>query len=545
MHLRACAGFSVYCVPGLVAPLWASLILASGTPVCQPATRPEGKGGSALGGGLSGTALVVMATGHTFRSLLQFELLCYAHLFLMVVGPLLSACNALALLEAASGFAVTLSPLPLLTVVSVCLWAALLDLHAVRALFFEEVLSPSLAQRRDAGLKRADKTRRWWTLEGAVAAVWLLSFGAAMAARDREAFRDCGASRVVMARGPPAEGEAVRAWDVVAGTPAGVVAVTANSSGIHLCRVGAEAVECVSHVRPLASRSRETVRALAPDGALALSSVREYARSSLKAATSVRLWDLRKGTPLWTEATEARTVAAAFSRDGAFAVSGARDGTVWVWNASTGAARPLKGHAKRVAAVAVSPDGALALSGSMDRTVRLWDVRTGRSAAWRAEDMPVTAVAFAADGRTALSGSDHGPILVWNISTGHVLARLPGYVARVHSVAFAAAGGVALSGSADTALRLWNVSAGASVAWLGHDGPVTSVAFATDGLSAVSSAQDGTLRRWSVGASGRCGGQTEGVGAVDLDRLTLGDLSERLGLTGPIGHGCRTRWCLG
>jgi WD40 repeat protein len=79
-------------------------------------------------------------------------------------------------------------------------------------------------------------------------------------------------------------------------------------------------------------------------------------------------------TPLMAIQTNSSIVSVAFSNDGAQIVSGSNDGSVHVWNASTGAAlQQLNGHTYTVNSVAFSYDGTRIVSGSFDKSVRVWD----------------------------------------------------------------------------------------------------------------------------------------------------------------------------
>ena len=191
----------------------------------------------------------------------------------------------------------------------------------------------------------------------------------------------------------------------------------------------------------------------------------------------------------------------AISPDARFGLSGNSDGTLNLWELSTGRElRSFGRHNGFIEAVAFSPSGRFALSGSWDKTLKLWDIASGselRSFPGHTGD--VFSVAISPDGRAALSGSLDKTLKLWDIASGHELRSFTGHTGDVRSVAFSPDGRLALSGSGDQTMRLWDIETGRHIRSFGDTNEIHSVAISPDGRMALSGG--GNLKLWDI-ASG-------------------------------------------
>ncbi|KAF3075143.1 hypothetical protein CFAM422_002987 [Trichoderma lentiforme] len=113
----------------------------------------------------------------------------------------------------------------------------------------------------------------------------------------------------------------------------------------------------------------------------------------------------------------------AFSIDGSYLASGCEDGTIWLWDAVTGARqRILEGHRKSINSIGFSPKEELIVSGSADGTIRLWNSKTGATQGTLTLGEDVRKVVFSPDGVSLASlstvpGSKRYTVCMWEVAS--------------------------------------------------------------------------------------------------------------------------------
>jgi WD40 repeat protein len=217
---------------------------------------------------------------------------------------------------------------------------------------------------------------------------------------------------------------------------------------------------------------------------------------------TLKLWETSSGRELRILASHRGPIfACAFSPDGRQLLSASHDGTLKLWETSSGQElRTLTGHRGPIFACAFSPDGCQLLSASHDGTLKLWDASSGQELRTLASHRgSVNACAFSPDGHQLLSASDDGMLKLWETSSGQELRTLTGHTYAVNACAFSPDGCQLLSASDDGTLKLWETSSGWELRTLtGHTYAVNACAFSPDGRQLLSASDDGTLKLWDA-----------------------------------------------
>jgi eukaryotic-like serine/threonine-protein kinase len=190
----------------------------------------------------------------------------------------------------------------------------------------------------------------------------------------------------------------------------------------------------------------------------------------------------------------------AFSPDGALLASASWDGTVRVWEVSTGRELlviPREGH--QMTSVAFSPEGVLAVGGydSSGSKIAFVDPRTGIELREGLADRSnlVSDVAFTADGRFAAAAGS--TIRFWHAKTGEHAVAISGNVNP--SMAHSPDGQVTAVGSTnDRSVFVHNRNGQLIRNLKGHEQGILSLAYHPEGRAIASGSYDSTVRVWRV-----------------------------------------------
>ncbi len=219
---------------------------------------------------------------------------------------------------------------------------------------------------------------------------------------------------------------------------------------------------------------------------------------------TVQVWNATSGASLYTysghqnQNQNASVNAVAWSQDGNFIYSAATD--VQVWSATDGTKQfTYTGHSDNtIHCLALSPDGKYIASGSDDSTVQVWDARSGTHYVTHSANASVRSLAWSPDG-TRIASTQNDLVEVWNSSSGNTLNTYKGHSGNnVNALAWSHNGKHVASGSDDKTVQVWDASSlSASYTYYGHAQSVYAISWSSDDSRIASGGADITVQVWN------------------------------------------------
>jgi WD40 repeat protein len=206
--------------------------------------------------------------------------------------------------------------------------------------------------------------------------------------------------------------------------------------------------------------------------------------------------------------------------------------------------RPFMLEEKELSAVGLTESGKFAVIGAEDRSVLLWDLSAGTEIAkLTGHQYPVKAVAINRTGEWVITASGNA-LRIYHLPDESPLYKITERT-QIASVSMSQQGDLGLS-AAGKVINVWSTADGRIIGSLrGHSGRVSYVSLDPAGRFAISCSEDRTLRLWSLsdmsclGLLNAAASLTRCACNVSHERILAGDSNGQLYFLQHVGAGNR------
>lgn len=175
---------------------------------------------------------------------------------------------------------------------------------------------------------------------------------------------------------------------------------------------------------------------------------------------------------------QATAETALFTPDGANIITGSSDGLIEIWDARHQYTKlntqdfdyqkqdQLMGHDQAITALAISNDGALLATGAKDGTIFVWNLMTGKSLRQLSTGgiAPITCLSFTPDARRLLAAQD-SVVREFGLRTGRIMQEFRGHTSYLTACYYYVRDSddsdvSVVTSSGDGTIRIWKASTG-------------------------------------------------------------------------------------
>lgn len=211
------------------------------------------------------------------------------------------------------------------------------------------------------------------------------------------------------------------------------------------------------------------------------------------------IWDVETGQLLRELPTaKSEVLALDVSRAARRLASGNAEGTLDVWDLTSGAKLYTREIGRRIKAVAYTDDGKLLAVGDAKKNLTLFDPQGEKVKTFASQD-PIESLDFSPDGKRLVAGTSAKGLELWDLpsgtsrtlkAAGDYLEPMPGFVA------FSRDGRLVVCGGHGKDIAVFDAANGDLVCELsGHEHPASAAAFLPDGRL-VSGGEERAIRMW-------------------------------------------------
>lgn len=139
-----------------------------------------------------------------------------------------------------------------------------------------------------------------------------------------------------------------------------------------------------------------------------------------------------------------------------------------------------------------SPDGKLLVTINPDGSLTIWDATSGNQFAQYSSPDKITAVSFSADGKLLVTGDQSGNVMIWDVAARQAVGgTLREHFGSVTSLAFSPDGSYLASSDSSGMALIWDWQSAKVISKFSANPPVTSMAFNADGRTIQITDQSG------------------------------------------------------
>ncbi len=227
----------------------------------------------------------------------------------------------------------------------------------------------------------------------------------------------------------------------------------------------------------------------------------ESQMATASADGTVRIWNLSSGECTHILPHEHWAIRTLFSPDGRKLIVSGMSATIYIWDTRAGQLiQTLNGHRDWIWSIELSADGNTLFSTGEDRTIRVWDLSTGScQQVLRSHKQRVWTISLTPDGRQLISGSEDRTIKIWDLQQGKCIKTINGYGNWIKKIVVVPQQDWLISCHRDRTIQIWNVRNFARVHTLSaHTDAVLTIALSPDERYLASSSLDRTIKIWDL-----------------------------------------------